>query len=276
MQIIPYNIETLFLLFMIYSICGWIVESILKTIQLKKFVNRGFLIGPYCPIYGYGALIMTCLLERFSDNIFLLFSMSMLICSILEYLTSFIMEKLFRARWWDYSHKKFNINGRICLLNAIFFGIGGIIVINLLNPLILDLINSRSSHIIDTTAILLFAIFLVDNVLSIVVISNISHETRIELKDSTIEISEKVKDKTKELQQGVLNETGAIVSLVTNAIVDFRKEVTKKIRTSISKRSYIYRRIIDAYPNFEIRLPRPRKIKREIIRILQERKILRK
>ena len=102
-----------FLLFMTYSILGWILEVSCKLVEKKKFVNRGFLIGPYCPIYGWGALIMTLLLNNYLNNIFTLFIMNILICSVLEYFTSYILEVIFKARWWDYSNKKFNINGPI-------------------------------------------------------------------------------------------------------------------------------------------------------------------
>ena len=102
-----------FLLFISYSVIGWIMETILKTIEYKKFVNRGFLIGPYCPIYGCGALLMTFLLQGYAEDPIVLFVFNIIICSILEYSTSYIMEKIFKARWWDYSYTKYNINGRI-------------------------------------------------------------------------------------------------------------------------------------------------------------------
>ena len=116
---------TYFLLFIIYSIIGWILEIIFAFINLKKFVNRGFLIGPYCPIYGAGCLLLTILLSKYAEDTIVLFALSIIICSILEYLTSWIMEKIFKLRWWDYSDMKFNINGRICLETMIPFGIIG-------------------------------------------------------------------------------------------------------------------------------------------------------
>ena len=105
-----YDFRIFFLLFIIYSFSGWFIEVISKLIIDKKFVNRGFLIGPYCPIYGIGCMTMVILLTRYLDDIFTLFIMCILLFSILEYLTSYIMEKLFKARWGDYTHFKFNIN----------------------------------------------------------------------------------------------------------------------------------------------------------------------
>ena len=87
----------LFLLFMTYSFIGWLMEVICKLIETKKIINRGFLIGPYCPIYGWGCLLITMLLNKYVDDPLVLFVMAIIICSILEYVTSYLMEKLFKA-----------------------------------------------------------------------------------------------------------------------------------------------------------------------------------
>ena len=131
------TIAQYFLLFMIYSVAGWILEVTCKLIEYKRFINRGFLIGPYCPIYGWGAIFITILLHRYTDDWIALFFMSVITCGILEYLTSYVMEKLFHARWWDYSRRKYNINGRVCLETLIPFGILGLAVMYVTNPLIL-------------------------------------------------------------------------------------------------------------------------------------------
>ena len=103
-------IETYYLLFMIYAILGWCMEVIAKFFQYHRFINRGFLIGPYCPIYGWGALAITILLKKYVYDPIVLFVMGVVVCSILEYLTSYFMEKIYHSRWWDYSQRKFNIN----------------------------------------------------------------------------------------------------------------------------------------------------------------------
>ena len=102
------NFTTYFLLFIIYAFLGWVMEVTAKLIQYKRFINRGFLVGPYCPIYGFGAVLITILLERYLYDPVILFVMAIVTCATLEYLTSWIMEKLFKARWWDYSNRKFN------------------------------------------------------------------------------------------------------------------------------------------------------------------------
>ena len=131
-----YIIFNFFLLFIIYSFMGWLMEVIVVSIAKHKLSSRGFLIGPVCPIYGYGVVLVSLLLQKYQNDIVILFFMSVIICGILEYFTSFFMEKIFKARWWDYSKKKFNINGRICLENLIWFGIACCIVIYIFNPIL--------------------------------------------------------------------------------------------------------------------------------------------
>lgn len=115
------NIKNYFFLFLIYSILGWCMEISLCIFRDKKFVNRGFMIGPYCPIYGCGSILLTVFLSKLTEFPVGLFCSAIVICGTLEYFTSFVMEKIFNARWWDYSRKKFNINGRVCLETIIPF-----------------------------------------------------------------------------------------------------------------------------------------------------------
>ena len=155
-----YNLEIYFMMFIIYAIAGWIMECTLGVIQKHKFVNRGFLIGPYCPIYGWGGLLMTISFKRYLDDPFTLFIMIVLLCSLLEYFTSYFMEKIFKMRWWDYNHFRFNINGRICLETMIPFGLGGLLVMYVLSPFFLDLLSRMNSGMMCTLAIILFVVYL--------------------------------------------------------------------------------------------------------------------
>lgn len=181
-----------FLLFILYSFIGWIIEVINSLIMRKKVVNRGFLIGPYCPIYGFGTLFMVLLLTKYQDDPFGLFVKSMVICAVLEYFTSLLMEKMFKMRWWDYSKRKFNIDGRICLETMVMFGFGGLVVIYLLNPFFMTIINHIPTSILIGLDIFLFIIFLLDNIISFNIINNFKKSSVIR-KDSTEDVNEKVK-----------------------------------------------------------------------------------
>ncbi len=152
----------LFLYFMIYSMLGWLIESLYVSIANKRLINSGFLFGPYCPIYGLGSLIVLFLLSSFHHNILLLFILSFLLTSILEYFTSYILEKLFGVLWWDYSKMKFNIKGRVCLLNSILFGIMSLIVTYLVHPIIYNFIESNSNTVLTIMFIFLLSVLIID------------------------------------------------------------------------------------------------------------------
>ncbi len=188
-----HTVEIYFLLFFIYSILGWIMEVTAKLVRERKFINRGFLIGPYCPIYGYGVLLMTFFLRKYQDDIAATFIFSILICGTLEYFTSYFMEKFFHARWWDYSNKKFNINGRVCLETLIPFGTIGCLIIYITNPIILNILDKLPNLAVHIISALLFVGYISDNIISCKIILNLK-EVSVAVKDNTEEISQKVKN----------------------------------------------------------------------------------
>lgn len=157
----------LFLLFTVYSIAGWISEVIYCGSIEKRFINRGFLHGPWCPVYGFGGLLVIGLLEPFKDNIFILYPAAFVITGILEYLTGRLLESLFHTKWWDYSERKFNIKGRVCLRNLLLFAAGGSIAVMFVHPRIAFVIDSFSPRIRQYTALALSAVFAVDFALTL-------------------------------------------------------------------------------------------------------------
>ena len=154
-------IEQYLLLFTIYAFFGWLVESIKTFLHTQKFINRGFLIGPYCPIYGFGAVLITLLLKDVS-NLYLIFSLSLILCGLVEYVTSYFMEKFFKSRWWDYHYKKFNLNGRICLEYLIYFGLGGLLILKVFNPIIFNYLNLLSNYWLHIISVILIINYLID------------------------------------------------------------------------------------------------------------------
>lgn len=179
-------------LFFIYSFAGWIMESVNISIRNKKATNRGFLIGPYCPIYGWGVVMITFLLQKYHDDIPATFFLSILICGTLEYGTSYFMEKIFKARWWDYSARRFNINGRICLETLIPFGIAGTAITIWINPFFLKYINMVPQLVINIILGIISVLFIIDTIISFRIIFNLKEMSK-EFKDNTDEISNKVK-----------------------------------------------------------------------------------
>lgn len=130
------------LYFILYSFGGWVCECIYCSIPAKHFINRGFLAGPYCPIYGCGALLITWFLTPYVDAPIVVFLLGMILTSVLEYITSWAMEALFHTKWWDYSKRFLNLNGRVCLKNSILFGIMSLVVMYFIHPAAQNLISA--------------------------------------------------------------------------------------------------------------------------------------
>jgi len=128
--------------FLIYSFLGWSLEVCHAALNTGKFVNRGFLNGPYCPIYGFGSMAIIYFVTPFKENLLILFIASVIITSILELITGFLLEKIFGYRWWDYSNVPFNIKGYICLKFSILWGLACILLLNVIHPLVRRLIFS--------------------------------------------------------------------------------------------------------------------------------------
>ena len=152
-----------FLIFILFSFIGWICEVIYVGVtSAHKFVNRGFLHGPICPVYGFGGVVILMLPPSLYATWIPLFLASMILCTTVEYFVSWLMEKLFHTRWWDYSHYKIQLNGRICLLNSILFGFLGVVVIHFVYPLMTDLLNSLGQTWISISGMIILAVLSVD------------------------------------------------------------------------------------------------------------------
>lgn len=216
------NLEILFLLFIIYSFLGWLMEEILVSIKEKKIVDRGFLIGPICPIYGCGALLITIVLANYHNDIPVLFILATVLGAVLEYFTSYIMEKLFKVRWWDYSHDKYNLNGRICLKTSICFGILGVLMIHFFNPFFTSLLSLISNTILQIIAIILAILLVVDTILSFSVISKIKKIGLTGAKDATDEITARVRE--------VLKNSSFFTKRLVNAFPNLKVKIKDEVR----------------------------------------------
>ena len=212
-----YSLATYFMLFIIYAVAGWICEVTLQLIQKHKLADRGFLIGPYCPIYGCGAILITLCLTPFNEHPIGLFILAMVLCGSLEYATSFIMEKAFNARWWDYSNMRFNINGRICLETLVPFGIAGLLIIYVFNPFLISMIGLMGENVLNITSIAILVIFVADVIVSSKIIYNF-------------------KKTNKEVSQQESKDSTEIIS--------------EKVREILRNKSFLNRRLIEAFPDF--------------------------
>lgn len=182
---LEYTVLDYIFYFFFYSFIGWFFESCYCSIRPKKWVNRGFLRGPICPIYGTGGLVMmVCLLplRHITENLYLnellIFIAGAILCDIVEFMTSYIMEKLFNARWWDYSNKKFNIQGRICLTHTFYWGTCSCLFVFILEPImnlyLVGQVSESSRNILTYIFLTVFAFDLLDTVIHALGIRNIS------------------------------------------------------------------------------------------------------
>ena len=157
-----YGFYELALIFLFWGIAGWIVEGIDMRIEAGEFQNRGFLHMPFCPIYGVGMALGSVGLNDVKDSYLILFVFGVVFCSVVEYIVGGILEKLFHSKWWDYSHMRYNIKGRVCLRNAVLFGFGAIVVFRFAQPM-LEKVISRVPMEIEIAITVIFSMaFVID------------------------------------------------------------------------------------------------------------------
>ncbi len=211
-----YNLCFVFMIFIFASFLGYLCEIIFCSLGNKKVIlNRGFLLGPYIPIYGIGFLIMVYMLSPYKNDVFAFFWLTVVLCSFIEYVTSYLMEKIFTVRWWDYSKQPFNYNGRVCLKNSMLFGFGGLVIIYGIYPFINNILLLLPSSVLEIIAVILFIVFMVDLGFT----------------------------------------TSALLNVRTNLSKFAGRDVTKKARSevlkAIEKHDFSFSRLINAFPHVE-------------------------
>ena len=236
-------------IFLIYGFVGWCTEVIFAAVNSGKFVNRGFLNGPICPIYGFGILAVVRLLKPFGNNILLLFVGSVLITSGLEYITGFLLEKLFHQKWWDYSDKPFNIQGYICLKFSLLWGLACMFIVEIIHPLVIKFIHLLPS----TLSTILCAVFLsaaiTDFILTLINVLKLPKKlhTIIELEKALNSVSENIGEK---LSTRAISFNSRAEELKLKGESD-REALKDKYNKLTSKSNFVHKRIIKAFPNIK-------------------------
>lgn len=193
-----------FLLFLCYSFLGWACETVYCSIGKRKFVNRGFLNGPLCPVYGFGALAVLYFLRPVSDNIPLLFVSGMLLTSVIEYITGYLLEKLFATKWWDYSSRRFNIHGRVCLRNSLMFGALSVVAVRVIDPVIRGGIYALPATVCAVLSIVFGAMMAADLVVTVRTILDINSalkQLQQMVEQARLDTQEYLRQNQQELQQ---------------------------------------------------------------------------
>ncbi len=156
-------------LFFLTAVFGWLWEGFLYLFKDEMYVNRGFLTGPWLPIYGIGAVMLELLFHRWRDHPVLIFLLSMLLCTVLEYAAGWYLESTWRIKWWDYSGMPVNLHGRICLLSSLLFGLGGMVLVWVISPLFYSLYRKIPTKFKVWLGLLAIGVFVADATYSAVI-----------------------------------------------------------------------------------------------------------
>ncbi|WKY45450.1 putative ABC transporter permease [Eubacteriaceae bacterium ES2] len=254
-----YSFALIFLFFIIYAIIGWLCEEVYCSILEGHIVNRGFLNGPYCPIYGVGALIIIYVLAPYADSPLNVFVLGVFLTSLLEYLTSWGMEKLFHAKWWDYSDHRFNINGRVCLLNSTMFGALCLILMYLVHPLVINLLDLFSETQLMIIALIISFFFLLDLVESVREIVALNKKLDA-IYESTREFAENFKEKglatASQMSKQLIDFADGKLEDASDSLEDVRNQAQVSFSSFLSKirekhllDRYTNKRLVNAFPD---------------------------
>ena len=258
------SVFALFYYFIIYSFLGWCIETIYATINKKEFVNRGFLHGPFCPIYGFGTLSIIVLLKPIESNYIFLFLGSVFLTSTIEYITGYILENSFNSTWWDYSDRPYNLHGRVCLSFSIIWGFISIFILKVIHPYTIYIVNSipnsLSMILFNVMLLYLFVDFTV-TVITIFKLKSLLTQLNNAYSELTVKLSEfkltlgnthDISELRVKLDQ-LIESAEMKMSKKKSDIETIAKELKNKYDSLIIKRSPNYLRLIKAFPGLKFK-----------------------
>lgn len=217
--------------FLIYGFIGWCMEVAYATVSSGKFINRGFLNGPICPIYAFGAVTVILALTPVEDNIILLFVGAVLLTTLWEYLVGYLLEKLFANKWWDYSDMPFNIRGYVCLKFSLMWGVACILLLKAVHPSIQAIVNLVPVFIGEIFIVFSFILIIADMTFTVKAVSKLN----VRLKSIT-DLAQKVQANSDALKENIMQES---------------LELKEKLEELTNKRKAMEKRILQAFPNLK-------------------------
>ena len=265
---------------LIYGFFGWCGEVAFAAVKDGKFVNRGFLNGPICPIYGFGVLIVTVALEPIANNIPLLFVGSVVFTSLLEFITGFVLERLFHEKWWDYSNVRFNIKGYICPQFSLLWGVAATLIVLFLHPSVMWLVGKIPVNIGIVLICVLSAAFIADLVFTLIGILGLPKRMRAitEVESALRKVSDEigegvantvfaaqsakktVEDKGGELKTALADKNDELKSAIQHKNAELAQSLAEKYRqldelkekyAKLTRSRFQHRRIMNAFPNLQ-------------------------
>lgn len=233
-------IQTLWI-YIIYAALGWCLEVGHFAVIRGEFINRGMLSGPYCPIYGFGMVLILNLLTPFKENIFLLFISAIIVTSLLEFLTGYVLEKIFHEKWWDYSESRFNLRGYICLENSIIWGFLCVFVVKLIHPMVEAAIRYLDGLVGKIILSIVIVLMVIDFILTIATLLKMKRH---------IGVLDVVGLKLREFSDQVGEEIFEGVQKTSRVKQKTETMLNEKALPQL-KKGVVYRRLEKAYPNLK-------------------------
>ena len=250
-------------IFLIYAFVGWCTEVVYATLKHGRFVNRGFLIGPVCPIYGLGVLSVVMFLEPIKDDWGLLFLSSMVFTSAIEFIGGFILERLFNEKWWDYSDEHFNIKGYICLKFSIMWGLACVLVIDVVHPSVMTVLRFIPQGILIVILAVMYAVFASDITVTLINIMKIRKYIRYaeEVRNALEQVSEKIGESLSEKTLEAMEHGEQLKETISEKEQEMRdtfadrkteyEELKSKLKAYSEETFRISKRIRTAFPHIE-------------------------
>lgn len=247
-----YALIDLIWIFVIYAFLGWCLEVIYAAVTLGKFVNRGFLNGPFCPIYGFGLIVVLTILEPFKANLLLLFVGSVLLTTALELITGLILERIFNQKWWDYTDIPYNFMGYVCLGQSLAWGLACVFVIYILQPFINNFIEFTNNDFGRMTLSFIIALIALDVIVTLIVLLNLKKKY-ILLK----EVSEKIRNLSNVVGRNISDNAKNAIKAKDRNLQELEL-LRRRYQSILEEKAVGYRRILKAFP--KLRSVKPKKI----------------
>lgn len=242
----PYSISEIIVLFFTYSFIGWLWETCYCSIKDHHFAYRGFLFGPYCPVYGFAVTTILITTYPFQNSILLLFIVGFIVASIFEYVASWLLEKLFHMKLWDYSHLKGNIQGRVAPQISFFWGIGVVLLVKFVQPFIQRIINWEESWTHGMLALIIVLVMGTDTILSVISVEKF-HITTQQWDERAADYRKKLLDR---IEKAAPKDKLAIKAHLQDWQHQFVQHLNKE--GAGKQLSWNHRRLIKSFPKMKI------------------------
>lgn len=251
----PQNIYQAVWIFIIYAFLGWCSEVAFAAVNKGKFVNRGFLNGPVCPIYGVGMLIVVLCLWNLRDRPLLLFLGSALLTTALEFVTGFVLERFFHDKWWDYSDMPFNIKGYVCLKFTILWGLAASFIIGAIHRFIYMLIE-KTPFVLGAILLAVFsAAFIADFIVTLTALAKLPKKLKAmaEAERALRAVSDKIGENISDTTIAAKEKGEALAEENKPRLEELKAEYEKKKKelSAMLERNFVQRRIFKAFPNLK-------------------------